>query len=74
MDEILAPGVDGGLGAVGEVEFAEDVADAAFDGVFADGEAGDDFAVRFGLGEYQRIKPAGELHKWVASWRNFQLD
>lgn len=34
----LAPGIDGGLSAVGQVELAQDVADVALDGVLADNQ------------------------------------
>jgi hypothetical protein len=44
-DDAGLPGVDRGLGPVGEVELAEDVGDVAHDSLFADDQGSGDFAV-----------------------------
>src|ERR1700729_998978 len=45
MNEAALEGGGGGLGAVVDLEFAEDMADVEFDGDFGDGEGGGDFLV-----------------------------
>ena len=35
-DDAFLPGINGGLGAVGQMQLAQDVADMSFDGVIAD--------------------------------------
>lgn len=45
MDDATADGDDGGLGAVGHVEFGEGVGDVKFDGGFGHVQAGGDFLV-----------------------------
>jgi hypothetical protein len=57
------PGECGGLGAIGEVEFGEDVADVGLNGAFGDDEAvGDDGVAESVCDEVEELEFAvGEL-------------
>lgn len=59
----LAPGVDGGLGPIGQMQLAEDVGDVALDGLLAQVEALRDLRVAQPLGyELEHLHlPVGEL-------------
>ena len=48
-DNAFTPGINGGLGAVAEVQFAEDIADVSLDRLGAEAEAVGDLAVVLSL-------------------------
>ena len=49
MDDAALEGAGGGLSAVGDAEFAEDVVDVAFDGRFTDMQRARDLFIRLPL-------------------------
>jgi hypothetical protein len=50
-DDALAPGVDGGLGAVGDVQLAQNVVDVALDGALRDDQPLGDLRVAEAIGD-----------------------
>jgi hypothetical protein len=50
-DDAFLPGINGGLGAVGQMKFAQDVADVSFNRIVADKKLCGDFLVAQSIGD-----------------------